>query len=674
MLPSHQKPRGHSNCSSDPSSAASIAHVPQLSELDRQEIVPSTTQPESQQFGSITRSKVAKLNAGGLVGIDTAAGQGTQEAAHTPRRSSRLAAQNRRTSVGTCAPVARSSPRDAGLPTAEVSLAPKQQVADENEKPQPPGGADGGEPRRRIPQMISAFAARLNSKLQPLIVPAQRVWHQIVSPLALRLYSRTMPVMLSAPRMSQQTVPAPRSNRYRRAVIFVFLSVYLYRLTQRWPLPDPPPPPPQPPARINATLSFSPGCRREILNLRIMPVLEDCRAPARILMHLLLSHKFSPTNERSYRALEDVYEACSYLARDYKRASCYLDMLVGHANSEVSQLKSCRRKEFEEHVWGPYAEDDGDGSQYDDLELVGDVNRHEAVVLNRSAALFITDLYSERLPELVNLRFLMGTSKIQDLRGILQEIKHDAEKLAEHVEYIISSHWVAAARSGVDPDNNILRAGRPGLMRRAVFLATRLPWEHRCLRRSSEPPKGDDDLDILSGTDAANADSEIRYFGYSRRAKFHPIYHDIPVLGPVLRMFEGILPPTYEYHYYASAWRCILDIRRIVETEVLPLVRQTQADASAALALLDTGVEAVWEKLHDQLEELSAGRGWEFVEIVQIGKTPDGHLVESSKAAAVPLEGLRNVTMWRRMFLPMGHVGLNLLDETIERLALGDLD
>ncbi|KXX75076.1 hypothetical protein MMYC01_208921 [Madurella mycetomatis] len=93
------------------------------------------------------------------------------------------------------------------------------------------------------------------------------------------------------------------------------------------------------------------------------------------------------------------------------------------------------------------------------------------------------------------------------------------------------------------------------------------------------------------------------------------------------------------------------------------------ADASTALVLFDTAFETAWEKLHSQVRELIAGRDWDSVENVQIGRTPDGHWVELS----LSLEELPNVTMWRQMYLPLDHGVIYLLDQADARLSSEDV-
>ena len=120
-------------------------------------------------------------------------------------------------------------------------------------------------------------------------------------------------------------------------------------------------------------------------------------------------------------------------------------------------------------------------------------------------------------------------------------------------------------------------------------------------------------------------------------------------------------------YYHATRWSCILDVGRALGAEVLPALRQSQKDMDDAFALYHEKIEIPGKKLQSQTREIVAGRGWELVDAVEIGLTAGGHWVEvqqhgeqggSSYKAAAPVEELQNVTIWRRMVLPLdAHTG-----------------
>lgn len=671
MLSSPQRPKRHARGLLGALNVASGPNASKLSELKGEATVPATARPEPQAPGQITKTKIKKLNTDELAGAAAATERGTEEAEHVPRRSPRLAAQNRSTS-------------------AEASSPPKQKGASGNDKPQPPGEAGGEEPWRRIPRAVVALATKANSNMQPVVVPVRRMWHGTVSPLASKLYSRAVLAILSTWRMSQRAVSALWSSRCSIIIMLVLLSVSLFGLAQRWSFPDTSTPSPRPPAltwpappgglaapshytfsplpiipdyveiafavaRINATFLNCPYCRRSV-RLGIQPPLEGCEESAETLRYWLQDWKytcgseFSVQKARSLRALKEIHNACWLSLRgvDFEADILNVVNFVWAARHNVNEMRDCLTPELEEHTWGSYAEDE-DEDQYSGLELVGDVNRHEAFSLNRSATLLLSNLYSEHLPELGSMCGTMA-GDFRSFREVLQDIKDGVDKLAEPIERIASSHWVAAARPGIDYGNNILRIEPPGLIRRAIFWATRRSWQYRCPALETTIHLESDEWNFeLENTLGEGK----RYYGLDYR----------PVLDGITPFFRGILLETYDDYYYASAWHCLLDARRIIETEVLPLIRQTQADAEAALVLFDTTFEPAWEKLHGRVRELIAGRGWDFVENVQIGRTPDGHWVESSRAAEMPLEELQNVTIWRRMYLPLDQSVSDLLGQ-----------
>ena len=84
-------------------------------------------------------------------------------------------------------------------------------------------------------------------------------------------------------------------------------------------------------------------------------------------------------------------------------------------------------------------------------------------------------------------------------------------------------------------------------------------------------------------------------------------------------------------------------------------MRESQTGLAEAQAQYEKQVAEANQRLKRQVGELVSGRGWEFVERVQIGVTAGGHWLEVSRAEAkaIPVTDVRNTTIWRRMFLPL---------------------
>jgi hypothetical protein len=114
-------------------------------------------------------------------------------------------------------------------------------------------------------------------------------------------------------------------------------------------------------------------------------------------------------------------------------------------------------------------------------------------------------------------------------------------------------------------------------------------------------------------------------------------------------------------YYHATRWRCILDACRALGAEVLPTLRQSRKDIDDAFALYHEKIDIPGKKLQSQTRELPAGRGWELVEVVEIGLA-NGQWVEAqqyreqARRSYLPawfFKELQNVTIWRRIVLPL---------------------
>jgi hypothetical protein len=297
--------------------------------------------------------------------------------------------------------------------------------------------------------------------------------------------------------------------------------------------------------------------------------------------------------------------------------------------------------QFEEDIWGFHPDED-DLGQYDGMDLVGRVNRHEATDLNRSAAIFLASLHSKHLPKL--LEFHHDFAPYHTPPEEFAIVKAGVDRLVEQVEQVSRTDWIEAARPGMEK-HNFVPGAKPGWLRRAVLRAQGLHWEYPCRQKA-----------IFNDDGFANKEDEDRYScgwqdedpGWRRSSRDHD-----------------------DYYFYASAWPCALAAHRVVQEKVLPMVCESQAALAEAEARYKSDVVEAGKKLDRQMRELLAGRGWEVVEQVHIGTTPDGHLVEVSRAKdmADSLVDIRNVTTWRRMVLPMGKRAVEQLKRGRRKLS-----
>jgi hypothetical protein len=320
-----------------------------------------------------------------------------------------------------------------------------------------------------------------------------------------------------------------------------------------------------------------------------------------------------------------VEEACEAAARDLNRfQALWWEGMTGHAGYAVSDVLHGHFAEFEDGIWA-FHPDEEDLGQYDDLDLVGNVNHHEAANLNRTAANLLSRLHTKQLPEL--MRFCKSDGPpFQTPPEELSMLKVKFDSMVEQVEEASSSDWTEAAQAGLK-QLNIWDEPNPGLLRRAVFWVRGLPWKYPC----RQTPISWDNMIDASGRDTGN-------------------YWTDPSPASLRGVWDHADP-----YYYASAFRCVLASQRVIREKVLPLVRESQIGLTEAQAQYEKQVAEPSQRLKRQVEELVAGRGWELVEMVQIGLTAEGHWLEASRAEAkaIPITDLRNTIIWRRMFLPL---------------------
>jgi hypothetical protein len=343
----------------------------------------------------------------------------------------------------------------------------------------------------------------------------------------------------------------------------------------------------------------------------------------------------SAESNRSRQALMAMYDTCSDPKRKLRVG--FASKIKGtwgsnHASQALLEAREKHSTHFEAYAWGFQPEED-DLGQYDDMELVGEANRHEATNLNRSAAVFLGKLSSEHLPELLDFR--SWPSKALIFRDELARVKAEMDKLAEGIEHVGRTDWIEAAKPGLEK-YGILRAPRPGPMRRALLWVQGRKWDYPCRRRAN-----------FDGPRQGGAHSP------AAESRFWDDFRLFPWLSA---------SPDNNNHHPAGMWNCILASHRIVQEKALPLVRQAHAKITDALTQYDTAVSGAAEKLQTQVRELLAGRGWEAVEQVEIGMAHDHHWVEVSRAKPGSLTDVRNVTLWRRMIVPLGEGALARLE------------
>ncbi|KAK3291180.1 uncharacterized protein B0H64DRAFT_367215 [Chaetomium fimeti] len=365
---------------------------------------------------------------------------------------------------------------------------------------------------------------------------------------------------------------------------------------------------------------------------RVAAALSDLGNPAAHLAEWLRNKNFqgrpseSAEGHMAVEALQSVSEACAAAARVDRFQALWWDDMKPHAGFGVSDVLSAHFHEFEEGIWA-FHPDEEDLGQYDDLNLVGNVNHHEAADLNRTAASFLSKLHATQLPELMHFCKRDGPP-FQTPPEEFARLKLKFDSMVKQVEEVSGSDWTEAARAGLE-QLNIWDGLRPGLLRRAVFWAKGLPWEYPCRPK----PIFENNADGGSGGSGDEGSWKDPSAAYTRQT-----------------IWDAADP-----YFYASAWRAVLASQRVVRETVLPLVRETQAGLAEAQYLYERQVAEPSQRLKRQVAELVAGRGWELVERVQIGLTAEGHWLEVSRAdiKAIPLTDLRNATVWRRMFLPL---------------------
>jgi hypothetical protein len=353
----------------------------------------------------------------------------------------------------------------------------------------------------------------------------------------------------------------------------------------------------------------------------------------------------SVESKQSVQALRDMRNTCSAAqANSSDLPDIRYKWSARHASSALQDALRGHERHFEEYLWA-FQPDEDDLGEYDDMELVGEVNRYEATNLNRSAPVFLATLHSTLLPELLDFRSLPAswTPSSPRFRDDLAKLKSGVDKLAQQVEQLSSMDWIEAAKPGLDA-HGVLRAQQPNPFRRALLWARGKRWDYPCRQRAKFDGQTQSDGDTSPAND--------------ERHRIHS--HDL---------FDRTYLSPDNYYYPAGVWRCILTTHRTVREKVLPMVRQAQAEVTEAVALYDTAVVEAGEKLLAQVGELLAGRGWEVVEDAEIGMTQDHHLTEVSRAKPGSLSDVRNVTLWRRMVMPLGRGAMTRLEWGVGQIA-----
>jgi hypothetical protein len=328
--------------------------------------------------------------------------------------------------------------------------------------------------------------------------------------------------------------------------------------------------------------------------------------------------------------LERVQAACS-AARQNWISPNNVGRLTIHSSSALHDAWARHSSHFEETIWAfhPDAEDRG---EYDDLQFVGDINHHEANLVNRTAEIFLAQLSSDHLPRLLRHS---GGGVWQDelpMRDHLRRLKGRIDRLSKLVEQVSSPEWVEMANPRWDEHDT----PQPSLAQRAILWAKGEVWEYPCRHK-------------LFFDSAHEAGKTMSPYSADHRDYF---FRD--------KRWDG--------YYAATIWRCVVEVRQMLQENVAPLVRQTQADIAEALALYNTDVEAAAVKLQRQMRRLLAGRGWAVVERAEIGMSSDGHWYETSMAGSKPLVDLQEVIMWRKMILPLDQHTLEQLQEAESKL------
>ena len=364
---------------------------------------------------------------------------------------------------------------------------------------------------------------------------------------------------------------------------------------------------------------------------KITAALSDMRESAELLAWWFHGKNFpgrpsaSAEGHLAAEAFRAVGEACKAAAQDLGRfQALWWQGMETHAGYAVDSAWAGHFAEFEDGTWA-FHPDEEDLGQYDDLDLVGNVNHHEAADLNRTAASFLSRLHTTQLPELMRFCKRDGPP-FQTPPEEFAILKVKFNTMVEQVEEVSGSDWTEAARAGLE-QLNIWDEPNPGLLRRAVFWVRGLPWEYPCRQT---PISWDSEMDS-GGRDDGD-------------------FWTDPSPARLRRAWDHADP-----YYYASAFRCVLASQRVIREKVLPLVRESQIGLTEAQAQYEKQVAEPSQRLKRQVAELVAGRGWELVERVQIGVTAEGHWLEASRAEAkaIPVTDVRNTTIWRRMFLPL---------------------
>ena len=320
------------------------------------------------------------------------------------------------------------------------------------------------------------------------------------------------------------------------------------------------------------------------------------------------STAYIPEIRRFRKALSRAHDLCSAVRSALRETGN--DFTSGpfhgwrwHARNAMTSISWQMENLIEGKRW-VFQPDEEDQGQYDEFTPVGDINFIEAANLNHSAFPFLEKLESEHLLELLPLRNFWEHTGLDGVEH-MERLRNKLNELVEGIGELSRTNWVVEASLSL-AEEALLEPQQPSLLRRAFHWTLRRDWQQACDSRSPD---------------------------------------------------EWMSKDNY---YHATRWRCILEARRILETEVLPGLRQSRKDMDDALAFYYEAIEMPGKKLQSQTRELLAGRGWELVEAVQIGLTARRHWVEvqqpgeqGSRKAIAPLRAVQNVTAWRRMVLPL---------------------
>lgn len=236
---------------------------------------------------------------------------------------------------------------------------------------------------------------------------------------------------------------------------------------------------------------------------KITAALSDMKEPAELLAWWFCGNNLpgrpsaSAEGHLAAEAFRAVEKACNAAAQDLHRPQAlWWQGMKTHAGFAVDSAWARHFAEFEDSTWA-FHPDEEDLGQYDDLDLVGNVNHHEAADVNRTAAGFLSRLHTTQLPELMRFCKRNGPPfQAPPEEFAILKVKFDT--MVEQVEELSGPDWTEAARAGL-AQLNIWDEPNPGLLRRAVFWVRGLPWEYPCRQT---PISWDSEMDSSERDDA----------------------------------------------------------------------------------------------------------------------------------------------------------------------------